>query len=68
MVEQDKDRLLKDLQTIDETIRVEDADDSERRRGVWRAALVLDGPRKLIKEEIIKKNLLICQTFVFLLY
>lgn len=30
----DKDRLLKDLQTIDETIRVEDADDSERRRGV----------------------------------
>lgn len=38
------DTVLKDLQTIDDTIRVNDAEDRGRWRGVWQAALALNGP------------------------
>lgn len=37
------DRVLTDLKTIDETIKVKNAKDRERWRGVWQAAMVFDG-------------------------
>lgn len=41
--DQDKDTILKDIQTTDETKQVEDAIDRERWRNLWQTALVLNG-------------------------
>jgi len=45
--DQDKDgqtQYPKDVRTIDDTIQAGDAEDSERRRDVWRAALAFNRP------------------------